>query len=86
MRALKKTPQRTMPVPLCRCECPACDIGIHCSKENCGHRSQRNIPIVASRRPVASASLPFPSTSQKQTGTLAYTLPFESAECSSRKR
>jgi hypothetical protein len=85
MGVLKRIPQKAVPAPLCQCECRACDIGIHCSKQNCGHRSQRIAPV-ASRRPVASASIPFPSTRQKKTGTLAYTLPFESPECSSRTR
>jgi len=86
MRAARKSPQRVIPAPLCRCECSACDIGIHCSKQNCGHRSQRVAPVVTSRRPVASVSLPGKETPQG-TGTFpGYTLPFESTDYSSRTR
>jgi hypothetical protein len=77
MRAIKKSPQRVMPAPLCQCECRACDIGIHCSKQYCGHRSQRVTSAVTLRRPVASVSLPRAETPQR-TGTFPeYTLPFE---------
>jgi hypothetical protein len=86
MGVLKRIPQKAVPAPLCQCECRACDIGIHCSKQSCGHRAQRIAPNVTSRRPVASAPVPFASSPRKKTGTLAYTLPFESPECSSRTR
>src|SRR5580700_5390193 len=81
MRALKNSLQRAVPAPVCQCECRACDIGIHCSKRPCEYRSQRLTPNVNSRRPVASASIPFRPTPQKTTETLpAYTLPFESVD------
>jgi hypothetical protein len=77
MRVLENSPLRIVPAPLCQCECRACDIGIHCSKQNCGHRSQRITPSVTSRRPVASAALPVTPALPRRTGTFDdNTLPF----------
>jgi hypothetical protein len=74
----KRIPEKAVPAPCCQCECRACDIGIHCSKQACGHRAQRIVPNVTARRQVASASAPV-SSSHKTTAT--YSLPFEPAEC-----
>src|SRR5208282_5081922 len=37
MRLLKNSPGKITPAPICQCECRACDIGIHCGKQNCEH-------------------------------------------------
>src|SRR5580700_1090761 len=42
----KKVPREMKPAPPCRCECKACDVGIHCGnkKSGCEHPTYRTTP------------------------------------------
>src|ERR1022692_735661 len=82
MLLLKNNPKKLAPAPICQCECRACDIGIHCGKQNCEHN--RPTRSANQTRPTPSASVLSLPTPRKTTETLLVcTLPFESAECSS---
>jgi hypothetical protein len=36
MQSKNKSPREIKPAPPCRCECKACDLGIHCGNKNSG--------------------------------------------------